>query len=43
MFMHGIQVWVALPEGKRRPLAPVLDERYRFVEMGGIPKQAAAA
>jgi len=40
---HLLRVWVALPDGKRRPLAPVLEERYRFVETGGIPKQAAAA
>ena len=40
---HLLRVWIALPDAKRRPLAPVLDERYRFVEMGGIPKQAAAA
>ena len=40
---HLLRVWIALPAGKRRPLAPVLNERYRFVEMGGSPKQAAAA
>ena len=40
---HLLRVWIALPDGKRRPLAPVLDERYRYVEAGGIPKQAAAA
>ncbi|MBN43216.1 MAG: hypothetical protein CL573_07005 [Alphaproteobacteria bacterium] len=40
---HLLRVWVALPDYKRRPLAPVLDERYQLVELGGIPKRAAAA
>ena len=39
---HLLRVWVGLPEGKRRPLAPELDARYRLVATGGIPKQAAA-
>lgn len=40
---HLLRVWIGLPDGKRRPLSPVLDERYRYVAMGGVPKQAAAA
>lgn len=38
---HLLRMWIAAPEGKRRRLAPELAERYRFVEMGGIPKKAA--
>lgn len=39
---HLLRMWIAAPAGKRRQLAPELAERYRFVEMGGIPKKAAA-
>jgi hypothetical protein len=39
---HLLRMWIAAPEGKRRRLAPELAERYRYVEMGGIPKKAAA-
>jgi hypothetical protein len=31
-----------VPEGKRRKLSPDLADRYRIVEMGGIPKKIAA-
>lgn len=40
---HLLRVWIGLPDGKRRPLSPMLDERYSLVASGGIPKQAAAA
>ena len=33
---------IAVPEAKRRKLSPLLAERYRIVEMGGIPKKIAA-
>lgn len=39
---HLLRMWIAAPEGKRRPLAPELAERYRYVAMGGIPKKVAA-
>jgi Taurine catabolism dioxygenase TauD, TfdA family len=39
---HLLRMWIALPEERRRRLAPELAERYRYVEMGGIPARAAA-
>jgi hypothetical protein len=39
---HLLRMWISAPEGKRRRLAPELADRYRYVEMGGIPKKAAA-
>lgn len=36
---HLLRMWIAYPEDKRRSLSPLLAERYRFVEMGGIPKR----
>ena len=39
---HLLRMWISAPEGKRRRLSPLLAERYRFVEMGGIPKKEAA-
>jgi hypothetical protein len=39
---HLLRMWIAAPEGKRRQLSPLLADRYRFVEMGGIPKKVAA-
>jgi hypothetical protein len=38
---HLLRMWVAFPPGHRRVLAPDLAERYRVVEMGGIPARAA--
>jgi hypothetical protein len=35
-------MWIAYPEAQRRQLAPILAERYSFVERGGIPKKIAA-
>jgi len=40
---HLLRMWTALPDAKRRPLSPLLADRYRYVEEGGIPRQAAAA
>lgn len=34
---HLLRLWVASPEERRRPLSPLLAERYHYVEMGGIP------
>lgn len=34
---HLLRLWIALPEERRRPLAPDLAERYAVVESGGIP------
>ncbi len=39
---HLLRMWIAFPEGRRRSLAPILAERYSFVERGGIPKKIAA-
>lgn len=39
---HLLRMWISAPEGKRRKLSPLLADRYRFVEMGGIPKKIAA-
>jgi hypothetical protein len=37
-----LRLWIALDDGKRRPLSPLLDERYHWVREGGIPKRDAA-
>lgn len=34
---HLLRMWVAYPPARRQPLSPLLAERYRYVEMGGIP------
>lgn len=39
---HLLRMWIALPRGRRRALAPALAGRYRYVEMGGIPVKATA-
>lgn len=39
---HLLRMWIAFPLARRRPLAPILAERYSFVERGGIPKKTAA-
>ena len=39
---HLLRMWIALPEGRRRRLVPELAQRYRYVEMGGIPARPAA-
>lgn len=38
---HLLRMWIAYPEDQRRSLSPLLAERYRFVEMGGIPKRVS--
>lgn len=42
MKRHLLRIWVAFPPEKRRTLAPELAERYRIVEMGGIPARATS-
>ncbi|MDH3500515.1 MAG: TauD/TfdA family dioxygenase [Acidimicrobiia bacterium] len=34
---HLLRMWIAYPPERRRSLSPLLAERYRIVEMGGIP------
>ncbi len=36
---HLLRLWVALPDERRRPLAPGLDERYGWVARGGMPRR----
>jgi hypothetical protein len=37
---HLLRMWIALPPEVRRPMPDVLADRYRIVEMGGIPARA---
>ena len=37
---HLLRMWIAYPGDMRRSLSPLLAERYRIVEMGGIPARA---
>jgi hypothetical protein len=37
-----LRLWIALDDASRRPLSPLLDERYRWVAAGGIPRRDAA-
>jgi hypothetical protein len=39
---HLLRMWIALDDAKRRPLSPLLDERYSWVKRGGIPQKYAA-
>ena len=39
---HLLRMWIALPDKRRRALSPLLDDRYRYVELGGIAKWEAA-
>jgi hypothetical protein len=34
---HLLRMWIAFGDDRRRPLSPLLDERYGFVARGGIP------
>jgi hypothetical protein len=34
---HLLRMWISLPPAHRQPLSPMLAERYRYVETGGIP------
>lgn len=36
---HLLRLWIALPEDRRRPLSPRLDERYEWVRSGGMPRR----
>jgi hypothetical protein len=36
-----LRLWIALEDEKRRPLSPLLDERYHWVTIGGIPRRQA--
>ena len=36
---HLLRMWIALDDAKRRPLSPLLDERYSWVKRGGIPRR----
>ncbi len=40
---HLLRMWIAVPDGKRRPLADALADRYRWVQRGGIPAKNRAA
>jgi hypothetical protein len=34
---HLLRMWISYPPERRRPLSPLLAERYELVEAGGIP------
>ena len=38
-----LRMWIGMTDERRRLLAPILADRYRFVEIGGIPKTREAA
>ena len=38
---HLLRMWIAVDDAHRRPLAPALAARYRVVQAGGIPLNAA--
>ena len=38
---HLLRMWIAVDDAHRRPLAPALADRYRIVQGGGIPANAA--
>jgi len=38
---HLLRMWIAVDDAHRRPLAPSLADRYRVVQNGGIPYNAA--
>ncbi|MEK9965915.1 MAG: TauD/TfdA family dioxygenase [Rhodospirillaceae bacterium] len=37
-----LRLWLAVDDARRRPLSRLLDERYHWVETGGIPARASA-
>ena len=39
LLRHLLRMWIAVPDGRRRPLAAALDGRYRWVRQGGIPRK----
>jgi hypothetical protein len=38
-----LRMWIGMTDKRRRLLAPILADRYRYVEIGGIPKTREAA
>lgn len=38
-----LRMWIGMTDHRRRLLAPVLKDRYHYVEIGGIPKTREAA
>lgn len=40
---HLLRMWIAVDEAHRRPLAPLVEQRYRWVREGGIPFNPAHA
>ena len=40
---HLLRMWIAVPDGRRRPLSEALSSRYRWVRDGGIPMKAGGA
>jgi len=38
---HLLRMWIAVPDGRRRPLAESLTSRYAWVQKGGIPLKPA--
>lgn len=40
---HLLRMWIAVDDARRRPLAPELAGRYRWVREGGIPPKTVAA
>ncbi|MGI9607182.1 MAG: TauD/TfdA family dioxygenase [Acidimicrobiales bacterium] len=40
---HLLRMWVAYPQGEGRQLSPLLDHRYRYVLMGGIPAKKSSS
>jgi hypothetical protein len=39
---HLLRMWIGLDDQKRRPLSPLLDERYSWVIKGGIPTKSGS-
>jgi hypothetical protein len=37
-----LRLWFAVADARRRPLSPLLDERYHWVSVGGIPRRDVA-
>lgn len=37
-----LRLWIAVDDARRRPLSPLLDERYHWVKTGGIPRREVA-
>jgi len=40
---HLLRMWIAVADGRRRPLADALSDRYRWVREGGIPMKVTSA